>query len=121
MANGTWDKIIDNGYGDVSVVIDGKPFPLRYTVCQMEKLEAFHAKAANKEVEAEKALLDTAEGNLDICEIALNPVPGEVAAEREWIAKKLDLDKIRKLAKFWLATKVQGASDDIFSLSGKKA
>lgn len=105
MTVGTWEKLEDNGNGRIVITVGDKTVPLRYTVYQMERLNSLteEVKKADKK---DVTISEIAARDLDLCEIALNPMPDKVDFTRKEISELLDLDQIKILGAYWLAKKV---------------
>lgn len=100
----TFENLQEHKNGRITVEIGGKQAELRYTVHQMQQLEAKFA--ARLETGAAKGLTSIAEDDIDICEIALNPRPDVIDFTRDEIKASLDLDRIKVLSQYWLEKKV---------------
>ena len=125
-----WLKINDNGYSQITVEIDDRKIPLRYTVYQHEKLLEYHAnqfkqiesnvKEAEKQNDKVTDLLEKgldtfkkkASNALEICYIALNPYPEAIDFSKEDINEMLDLDQQQILSNIYLEKKVFKPSMD---------
>lgn len=105
MTVGTWENLEDNGNGRIVITVGDKTVPLRYTVYQMERLNSLteEVKKADKK---DVTISEIAARDLDLCEIALNPMPDKVDFTRKEISELLDLDQIKILGTYWLAKKV---------------
>lgn len=113
----TWENLKDEGNGKISVTLDGKTVPLRYTVHQMQQLALIMEDGKD---EKERTLEDIAEKDLEICEIALNPDPTETTFTKDQINQCLDLDQIKLFATYWLQKKVFSPTMDKFPQIGNQ-
>ena len=116
MQNG-WFKIIDDGYGQISLDFGNKKVPLRFTVFQQEKLFEFQenkvkgALAVTEEAgESKNVIKKRSDDDLEICFIALNPIPNKVDFSKDDINNLLDLDQQRLIASIWMTRKVLNPS-----------
>ena len=104
-----WLKINDNGYSQITVEIEDKKIPLRYTVYQHERMLEFQSKKIEPK-EGENFLKARAEADLEVCHIALNPMPLNDDFSKEDINEMLDLDQQRILSAIWIEKKVLNPS-----------
>lgn len=114
----TWDKLEEAKNGRITISIGGKETELRYTVHQMQRLEAMFSAEKDEETGV-RSLSKVSERDIDICEIALNPLFDQTDFTREFIVEKLDLDQIKILAQYWLQKKVFTPSFEVKTTSSK--
>ena len=114
----TWDKLEEAKNGRITISIGGKETELRYTVHQMQQLEKKFAEEKEDEPGI-RSLSKVSERDIDICEIALNPLPNQTDFTRDFIVEKLDLDQIKILAQYWLQKKVFTPSFEVKTTSSK--
>ncbi|MBF0410975.1 MAG: hypothetical protein HQM10_26765 [Candidatus Riflebacteria bacterium] len=93
------------------VVIDGKAIELKNTVHQMNSYTAFLEKNSNKEADGApmgfvKGLKKISLDALELAEIILNPIEGQLDYTQEKIQKLLDIDKLRIMGEEWVDRKV---------------
>ena len=118
MSNNGWIEIIDNGYAQISVKINNKVIPLRFTVSQQERLielQGRQKEEAEKEQNQDKDVITSfltkrTNDDIECCLIALNPMPDKTEYTREFIEENLDVDQIRLLTQIWMSRKVLNPS-----------
>ncbi len=101
----TWEKLEESKNGRIQITVGGKETELRYTFHQMQRLEDLFSAEKDDEIGV-RSLSKVAEREIDICEIALNPLPDQFEFPREFIMANLDLDQIKILSNYWLKKKV---------------
>lgn len=114
----TWEKLEESKNGRIQITVSGKETELRYTVHQMQRLEAMFSAEKDEETGV-SSLSKVSERDIDILEIALNPLPDQTDFTREFIVEKLDLDQIKILAQYWLQKKVFNPSFEVKTASSK--
>lgn len=118
MPNNGWFEIIDNGYSQISVKINNKVIPLRFTVSQQERLIQMQNRQKDeleKEADHNQEIVTSflnkrTSDDIECCLIALNPLPDKTEYTREFIEENLDLDQIRLLSQIWMSRKVLNPS-----------
>lgn len=118
MPNNGWFEIIDNGYSQISVKINNKVIPLRFTVSQQERLIQMQNRQKDeleKEADHNQEIVTSflnkrTSDDIECCLIALNPLPDKTEYTREFIEENLDLDQIRLLSQIWMSRKVLSPS-----------
>lgn len=96
----------DRGQNRIEITAGGKTFPLRCTMGQMERWLALPAVADDGEATPMDRARRHVMRALDIAEIALNPLPNEMAWSREAINEAFDADQVMLLALLWVERKV---------------
>lgn len=114
----TWEKLEESKNGKINISIGGKETELRYTVHQMQQLEKKFAED-KEEKTGVRSLSKVSERDIDILEIALNPLPDQTDFTREYIISNLDLDQIKLLAQYWLQKKVFTPNFEVKTTSSK--